>query len=83
MKTYQTEDTLHGRGKATPKPKGPNPHSYKPGWMPASKETLRKANEDYTHDGTKIIRRHLPLNRRPSRRSLKRNAAVIVGREVK
>lgn len=76
MKKYTDSDPLHGNGKSTPKPTGPI-GSWMPEWRPMSAKTFR---EDYTHDGTKLIRRHLPLNRRPSRRALKRNAAAILAK---
>ena len=76
MKKYTDEDPLHGNGKATPKPRKENQSSRKEPWMRAP---FDHDNYIRRHDGA-IQRRHLPLNRRPSRRALKRNAAAILAK---
>jgi hypothetical protein len=77
MKPYQDhQDNSSDAAKATPKPKRENPRNWMPQWEPA-----KFSRDDYAQgaDG-RIIRRHLPLNRRPSRRALKRNVAAILAK---
>jgi hypothetical protein len=106
MKNYQDPDILHGHGKATPKPKAPNPLGkirYSAPSVPDQADyevvehfrsnralnrvrgdinlrmMLEKGDTSCLHS-IQVIRRHLPLNRRPSRRALKRNAAAILAK---
>lgn len=78
---YQDDDPLHGFGKATLKSKSKNQSSKRTSWLNPVPIVLvpkleARIAKDYHYDGTKLIRNHLPLNRRPSRRALKRAATV-------
>ena len=102
MKKYQDPDIHHGNGKATPKPKAPNPRGKIPYSRPLTPDQadyhvvehfksnralnrargdinlrmmLEKGDTSCLHT-IQIVRRHLPLNRRPSRRALKRQETL-------